>query len=214
MARYASKSMNDSDTEQAVSWCPPSASTENGVFEPLREDCGEHDFRKAMIPLPPITEITTVEEANDAHRRIKQSLNDAIGLGKFLSERKAELGHGAWGAWCRANLIFSERTAQRYMLLYADRAKFASKNDTVSDLSISSAYKQLTRSKVKSESKKDEKKQESIKSDSSYKQFADAVATLKSLDSTDSRYLIWVHLLEELISDMRSRVSEPLQDAA
>jgi hypothetical protein len=69
--------------------------------------------------------ITTAAQANDAHRRIEKLGNalkeEALGLGKFLSEQKVKAGHGNWQAWMKANLQFSERTAQRYILLYEKR---------------------------------------------------------------------------------------------
>lgn len=81
--------------------------TENGVHEELRSEFEEHDFRKAMIQLPPITEVNSVEQANEIHLRTKQTLNEVIGLGKFLTEKKAELEYGQWGPWCADDLFFN-----------------------------------------------------------------------------------------------------------
>jgi hypothetical protein len=56
---------------------------------PQRPEYSDPDgFRKCMIPLIEGTKITTLAQANDAHQRIRDSLMDAIGLGKFLVEKK------------------------------------------------------------------------------------------------------------------------------
>jgi len=58
-------------------------------------------------------------------------------IGKLLTEKKSELKHGELGAWIRNNLIFSERTAQRYMSLFDNRSKIGEADN------ISEAYKML-----------------------------------------------------------------------
>ena len=69
----------------------------------------------------------------------RTSLETAIKIGGLLTEQKAALKHGQWLPWCEESLAFNERTAQRYMRLFDERAKF----DNVSDLSVSQAYREL-----------------------------------------------------------------------
>ena len=64
-----------------------------------------------------------------------KSVADAIKIGEILSENKANMA-GRFLAWI-STLPFSDRTAQRYMQLYAHRDKTA----TLSDLQT--AYKQV-----------------------------------------------------------------------
>jgi hypothetical protein len=196
----------------------------------LRREYSDPDgFRKCMIPLIEGTEITTVAQANDAHQRIKDSLMDAIGLGKFLVEKKAEIGHGGFGQWIEASLRFDERTARRYMSLYSQRSLLTSgqNGQAMSDLSMTRALRILAENK-KREKLKEQKKgtakiislqqSEDSKgmyvSSTSYRQFADAIALLESLDTKDYRYSQWVERLAEVIADMKSKVSGPRREAA
>ena len=56
---------------------------------------------------------------NEGHRaRIRleeKAAAYAVEVGCELIAAKEELGHGNWTAWCDENLIFSKRTAERYM---------------------------------------------------------------------------------------------------
>jgi hypothetical protein len=73
-----------------------------------------------------------IETLDDIAERIRQRANgmrcDAIGLD--LIEAKAILPHGKWLPWLKNEFDWSERTAQRYMLV-AELAK----TDKLSDLS-------------------------------------------------------------------------------
>jgi hypothetical protein len=91
---------------------------------------------------PPTMQLTTVainsaEEANSAHRRIVGSVQDAIAIGEYLTMKKQSLPHGQWLPWCEDNIEFDVRTAQNYMRVHA-------KNETVSHLSLTDAYKLLS----------------------------------------------------------------------
>ena len=81
--------------------------------------------------------ITTAEQANAAHRRIVGTVQDAIAIGEFLTAKKAELGHGNWLPWLKANIEFDQKTAWNYANLYANRSKLG----TVPNLQA--AYKLL-----------------------------------------------------------------------
>lgn len=84
--------------------------------------------------------ILTSEEANAAHRRIAGCLQDALGIGEFLTRQKEELGHGRYLPWFNKNMEFDQRTGNRYVKLYANREALP-KNDTVSDLNLTEAYR-------------------------------------------------------------------------
>jgi len=58
------------------------------------------------------------------------------------AELKAEVGHGEWSAWCKANLTFSLRTAQVYMQLAKTQRAALSE---AAEKSIREALKQLGR---------------------------------------------------------------------
>ena len=91
--------------------------------------------------------IARVKEIRRLHEEIGEALRTtlpkAIRVGELLAEQKAELKHGEWLPWCKANLPFSERTASDYMKFHARRAEL--KTATVADLPA--ARKLLTASK-------------------------------------------------------------------
>jgi hypothetical protein len=72
------------------------------------------------------------KEVSRLHREIlcaaHQSLNKAIRIGELLYRAKTKAEHGAWLTWLRANVNFSERTAQRYMSCYERRVKLKAAN--------------------------------------------------------------------------------------
>ena len=87
--------------------------------------------------------ITKTEQANEAHGRIMSALSstvhDAIAIGKYLTEQKSTLKHGAWLPWISSNLTFDRRTATNYMRLFEKRDQL--KWETISHLT--DAYRQL-----------------------------------------------------------------------
>jgi hypothetical protein len=62
---------------------------------------------------------------NAAHMAFVSSgqgtVEKAIDVGRLLAEVKALLHHGEWLPWIEANCEFSERTAQVYMRVFANR---------------------------------------------------------------------------------------------
>jgi hypothetical protein len=92
----------------------------------------------ALIELT-ATEIHAEHEA--AQRCARDAVAHAIRAGELLLEAKAALPHGAFGAWLRANVEFSDRTAQGYMRL----AKLDDeKRNGVADLSLRQALTALS----------------------------------------------------------------------
>jgi len=71
----------------------------------------------------------------------------AIEAGKILTEIKRDLPHGSFISWCKDNLPFNIRTAQRYMRCYTLRDRLL-KNDT---MSLLEAYRLLKKPKGKAE---------------------------------------------------------------
>jgi hypothetical protein len=84
-----------------------------------------------------VTEITQLH--NEVTQALRTSLAKAIRIGELLTEQKASLPHGAWGAWIDEHLPFSRRTATNYMRLFDHRDEL--KSEKFSDLS--SAYRMI-----------------------------------------------------------------------
>ena len=74
-----------------------------------------------------------------------KTLQAAIEAGQILTEIKGSFPHGEFISWCKDNLPFNTRTAQRYMRCYVLRDQLL-KNDTVSLLE---AYRLLEKPKEK-----------------------------------------------------------------
>jgi len=60
--------------------------------------------------------------ASKAHDAMQQVVYYAIECGELLQQIKARLGHGGWLQWLREDWQHSERTAERYMQVAANRA--------------------------------------------------------------------------------------------
>ena len=75
--------------------------------------------RLAALAIPILTARAT--RINAAHRNAlaagRSMLAYAVEAGLKLIEAKRGMPHGTFGAWCGANLVCDERTAQRYMKL-------------------------------------------------------------------------------------------------
>ena len=112
------------------------------------------------------------------------------------------------------------------MLLYSERNQFATEQigHALSDLSMTKALKILAghrkREKAKIATKqatptiisvqpiedyKEAYLSRRIISHSSYRQFAEAIALLKSIDAKDYRYSQWIKILANVIAEMKSR---------
>ena len=89
------------------------------------------------------TPINVAAEINRLHNGIvgalRNTVTDAIEIGRLLTEHKASLEHGEWMPWLEANVSFDDRTARRYASLFENRDKL----DTVSNLN--DAYRLLSK---------------------------------------------------------------------
>lgn len=74
--------------------------------------------------------LARVREILQLHDEIGQALRTtlpkAIRIGQLLAEQKAEVRHGQWLPWIKANLPFSARTVQDYLRFYARRDELKS----------------------------------------------------------------------------------------
>jgi hypothetical protein len=84
----------------------------------------------------PLAELA--RQINAAHEECEHALRagmqHARQAGQLLLEVKARVGHGKWLPWLKANVGFSARTAQRYMLVAERWDELVVKCDTVSHL--------------------------------------------------------------------------------
>ena len=75
-------------------------------------------------------------EMNQLHDEIcgelKMTIAKAIRIGELLVKQKEICGHGNWLPWIKANLKFTDKSAERYMKAFDKRSKF----DTVSNMSL------------------------------------------------------------------------------
>lgn len=82
-------------------------------------------------------EIKTIEQ-NVA----KTAMEGAIQIGERLQEAKEQVGHGNFGQWCKDNLNYSQKTADRFMKVaaeYGDESNWT----MLSNISISNALSLL-----------------------------------------------------------------------
>ena len=70
----------------------------------------------------------------------RMTLANAIEAGDTLMRVKAGLAHGQWLPWLKANVPFSDRTAEKYMRCYERRAELKTKFESDSNFSLSEAY--------------------------------------------------------------------------
>jgi hypothetical protein len=80
------------------------------------------------------------------------SLTKAIRIGELLVGIKADLAHGEWLPWLKANMPFAERSARNYMRCHAERDRLKSAN--VADLG--EAYRLLAPPQADTPPAKDE----------------------------------------------------------
>lgn len=94
------------------------------------------------------------DRINEAHGRAvshaASALEDALEVGRLLTEAKAACKHGEWLPWLREKCVFAERTAQAYMRLYGQRLhieeRYLGANaQRVADFSVRGALKFLER---------------------------------------------------------------------
>lgn len=95
------------------------------------------------------TDLTTLaDKVNAEHRACEQAagaaLGHAINAGELLTEVKAGLPHGSFGAWLQKNFAGSDRTARAYMRVYANREELEAKRQSSATLSLDGALKELS----------------------------------------------------------------------
>jgi len=91
------------------------------------------------------TQIDRLNELHgEIHRDAQSLLEKVIEAGQILTEVKGSLPHGDFTQWVNDKVVFSMRTAQRYMKIYSHREEL--KNDSVSLLN--DAHKMLTASAI------------------------------------------------------------------
>jgi predicted component of type VI protein secretion system len=77
------------------------------------------------------------DEINARHNKIvalgKTALAEAIRIGELLVANRQAVRHGDWLKWLKKNIVFNERTAQRYIACFDNRERLL-KNDTLSYL--------------------------------------------------------------------------------
>ena len=80
-----------------------------------------------------------------AERSFRAGLEHARAAGALLAAAKAQLGHGEWLPWLRANVRFSVRTVQLYMRLAERWPQLEGKCATVAHLTFREALEALAR---------------------------------------------------------------------
>lgn len=98
--------------------------------------------------LSPLTSASSLAaRINASHeaccRATGQALEHAMLCGELLAEAKADCEHGQWRLWLRDNFIGSQRTAQVYMRLAANRDAIESKAQRPAHLSVDGAMRLL-----------------------------------------------------------------------
>lgn len=78
---------------------------------------------------------------NEIHQATKFTAEKAIQLGEKLIELKEHIGHGGWLKYIKENLEFSDKSAQRYIRLAENKEELMAKFATVSNFSLSDAYR-------------------------------------------------------------------------
>lgn len=76
-----------------------------------------------------VSEILTIER-----NVYSVALDGAIQIGQKLQEARSQVEHGDWEEWCKENLNYSRRQAERFMQIatnYGDENSIYSKNDDV-----------------------------------------------------------------------------------
>lgn len=94
------------------------------------------------------------EEINALDREIagiaRTSLELAIRVGMLLAKQKESLPHGHWLKWVKANVKFSIRRVDRYLMIYAsrDQLKMANVSNLTKAYALLSAPERMSRSEA------------------------------------------------------------------
>src|SRR5271169_5322727 len=87
---------------------------------------------------------------NIAHETVvASSIEHAVEAGKLLLEAKAQVPHGEWMKWLKANCKVSGRTARLYMQIANDPSRMA----TVANLTLRAAARPRDNGKARSKTK-------------------------------------------------------------
>jgi hypothetical protein len=76
---------------------------------------------------------------------LKRSVEHAMAAGNLLIEAKAQVPHGQWLPWLKANCSIPERTAQLYMRLAQRRPELEAKSASLADLTLEGATRLLAK---------------------------------------------------------------------
>ena len=68
-----------------------------------------------------------------------QTVANICQIGKLLTEAKAMVGHGGWGAYLEKEVSYSQSTANNFMRLYDEYGEFGPNSQTFGNLSASQA---------------------------------------------------------------------------
>jgi hypothetical protein len=95
----------------------------------------------------PAVPVSLAAAINEAHRRVEESARagaeHARQAGELLLQAKAQVEHGAWLPWVKANCQFSERTARAYMRMASNWPVIEANRQRAADLSMREALKLL-----------------------------------------------------------------------
>lgn len=116
---------------------PASVRNPQSQSEPLRNrnpelESDETKFKQRENEHFMLTKPTLPDHADAIRQISKRSIEDAVEIGRRLTECKSMLVHGHFGDWIRREFSWSERTAQRFMRLY----ELSVKTDNLSDLAL------------------------------------------------------------------------------
>jgi hypothetical protein len=149
-------------------------------------------------------------EVEQADQQWQSAVGHAIRAGELLIEAKTQVEHGEWLPWLEANFPGSVRSAQGYMRIARNRAKYA----TVAHLGVGGALKQLTAPRKESEDDHLGKTQEYIaRADADYAKAAalmfDAAVEIAAMTPAE-----WANECEASEVPARIRAMTPAQASA
>lgn len=90
-------------------------------------------------------------EHKQCEAQFNRALHHALTCGELLTQAKAQVQHGEWGEWLKANTAIPHRTVSMYMRLAKNRHIIESKMATVAILGVRDAIALLTESKPQDE---------------------------------------------------------------
>lgn len=111
-------------------------------------------------------------------------LMGSIEIGRRLTEAKALVKHGQWGAWLKDRIDYSQRTANNFMRIYKEYGEtgLAEKSQSIANLSYTHALALLDVPAEERAKFAEEKNAQDMK----IKELQEAIKTLKAARSTDA----------------------------